>query len=119
MNNIKNVTDASFSAEVLQSETPVLVDFWAPWCGPCRMIAPVLENIADKFDGRLTIAKMNTDENQNTAASYGIMAIPTLIIFKDGKEADRIIGVEPQERLEERLAKAVSFNDKESAGESA
>ncbi|MBN1270818.1 MAG: thioredoxin [Candidatus Aminicenantes bacterium] len=111
MNNIKHVSDSTFETEVLKAKNPVLVDFWAPWCGPCRMVAPILEDISKKFDGQLDIVKVNTDENQTTPMKYGIMAIPTLIIFKDGKEADRIIGLEPQNKLEERLRKLVSASN--------
>jgi thioredoxin 1 len=102
--NINDVTDTTFQAEVLESETPVLVDFWAPWCGPCRVIAPSLEEIADEQAESLRIVKVNVDENQQTAAQFGILAIPTLLLFRNGAEAKRIQGALPKKRLEAELA---------------
>jgi thioredoxin 1 len=101
--NINDVTDTTFQTEVLESETPVLVDFWAPWCGPCRVIAPSLEEIADEQAESLRIVKVNVDENQQTAARYQVLSIPTLIIFKDGAEAKKVIGAYPKKRLEAEL----------------
>jgi thioredoxin 1 len=89
------VTDESFESEVLGSDVPVLVDYWAPWCGPCRMAAPVLEKIADEYEGRLKVCKMNVDENREVASGYRIMSIPTLQLFKDGELVDQVIGVTP------------------------
>ena len=89
------VTDESFETEVLGSEVPVLVDYWAPWCGPCRMAAPVLDKIADEYEGRLKVCKMNVDENREVASGYRIMSIPTLQLFKDGELVDQVIGVTP------------------------
>ena len=89
--NIKNITDASFENDVLKSDRPVLVDFWAEWCGPCKMIAPILDEIADQYAGRLKIAKLNIDDNQTTPASYGVRGIPTLMLFKNGNvEATKV-----------------------------
>ena len=99
---LQDVSDANFQAEVIESETPVLVDFWAPWCGPCRVVAPVLEEIAQERDN-LRIVKLNVDENQQTAARYQVLSIPTLILFKDGAEAKKVIGAYPKRRLEAEL----------------
>ena len=105
--DIVEVTDSNFQAEVLESETAVLVDFWAPWCGPCRVIAPSLEEINDERDD-LRIVKLNVDENQQTAATYDVMSIPTLIVFKNGEIAKKIIGALPKKRLVEELEPAIA-----------
>ena len=97
------VTDATFSAEVEHSPVPVLLDLWAPWCGPCRMIAPVLESLASEWAGRVRIAKLNVDENPATASRFDARSIPLLVVIKDGREVDRIIGVQPREEIERRL----------------
>ncbi|MGX1097196.1 thioredoxin [Amorphus sp. MBR-141] len=94
-----NVTDSSFQADVLDSSEPVVVDFWAEWCGPCKMIAPSLEQIAAEMDGKVKIAKLNIDENQNIAMKYGVRSIPTLILFKDGKPAATQVGAAPKGKL--------------------
>ena len=99
---ITEVTDTNFQAEVIESETPVLVDFWAPWCGPCRVVAPVLEEIAGERDD-LRIVKLNTDENPETAAAFQVLSIPTMILFKAGEPAKKIIGAYPKRKLEAEL----------------
>jgi thioredoxin 1 len=99
---LNDVTDATFQAEVLEAEQAVLVDFWAPWCGPCRVVAPVLEEIAAERQD-LTIVKLNVDDNQQTAAKYEVLSIPTMILFKNGQVAKKIIGAYPKKRLEAEL----------------
>ena len=93
------VTDSSFKEEVLDNEEPVLVDFWAPWCGPCRMVAPVVEEIAIQYQGQLKVVKVNTDENPQVAGQYGIRSIPTLMIFKGGQKVDMVVGAVPKTTL--------------------
>jgi thioredoxin 1 len=105
--SIIEVTDASFQAEVIESETPVLVDFWAPWCGPCRLVSPILEEInADRED--VVVKKVNIDDNMEVAANYGILAIPTMVLFRDGAEAARIQGAMPRKRIEAQLEPALA-----------
>ncbi|XGV86964.1 MAG: thioredoxin [Limnothrix sp. BL-A-16] len=101
------VTDANFEAEVLQSTVPVLVDFWAPWCGPCRMVAPVVDEIAQEFDKKVKVVKLNTDENPGIASQYGIRSIPTLMIFKGGDRVDMVVGAVPKTTLAGTLAKYI------------
>jgi thioredoxin 1 len=105
-----HVSDSEFSKTVLESKQPVLVDFWAAWCGPCRMIAPFVEEIARDYAGRAIVAKMDTDANPQTPMKYGIMGIPTLIIFKDGKEVDRIVGAVPKAMITKKLDAVLSKN---------
>jgi thioredoxin len=105
---ISEVNDNNFQAEVLESDTPVLVDFWAPWCGPCRMVAPVLEEIAQEKGDQLKIVKLNTDENQQTAIAYEVLSIPTLILFKNGQIAKKVIGAYPKRKLEAELEPALA-----------
>lgn len=98
-----HITDANFEQEVIKADVPVLVDFWAPWCGPCQMVAPMLEELAQELGGKIKIAKMNVDENPKTPPQYGIRAIPTLIIFKGGKIVEQITGVVPKDQLKSKL----------------
>jgi len=98
-----SISDDSFEETVLRSSLPVLVDFWAPWCGPCLITGPILEDLAEEFEGRVLMTKFNVDAGSRTPAQYGIMAIPTLIIFKDGKEAGRVLGAFPKHVLEGKI----------------
>ena len=100
---ISEVSDATFEAEVLRSATPVLIDFWAPWCGPCRAIAPVVEELAREYAGKVKIVKMNVDDNPKTPAKYGVRGIPNLIVFKGGQVAEQIVGAVPKARLAKAL----------------
>ena len=108
MASITELTDATFQQEVLNSGVPVLVDFWAPWCGPCRAIAPLLEELAQEYDGRAKICKINVDDHQNSAATYGVRSIPNLLLFKDGQIADQIVGAVPKAKLSGALDTAVA-----------
>ncbi|MEB3311691.1 MAG: thioredoxin [Snowella sp.] len=105
--SVSAVTDQSFSADVLDSAIPVLVDFWAPWCGPCRMVAPVVEEIAQQYGEQIKVVKLNTDENPETASKYGIRSIPTLMIFKNGVKVDMVVGAVPKTTLASTLDKYV------------
>jgi thioredoxin 1 len=108
MANIKEVNDSTFKSEVLESEIPVLVDFWAPWCAPCQMVAPILEAVSEKMGDKMRFVKLNTDENMKTAQDYEIMAIPSLLVFKKGEVAERIVGVRPQDQLEAQLQEIIA-----------
>jgi thioredoxin 1 len=99
------LTDSNFQNEVLQSDKPVLIDFWAEWCGPCKMIAPMVEELANEYDGKLKVGKLDVDSNQQTSMQYGIRSIPTLLIFKGGKVVDQLIGAVPKKMLAEKVAK--------------
>ena len=103
-------TDNNFDQEVLKSDLPVLVDFWAPWCGPCRMVGPIVEQLATELQGKLKVVKVNTDENQSVAVRYGIRSIPTLGIFKDGKVVDSVIGAVPKQYLHDKVQPFLSVN---------
>jgi thioredoxin 1 len=105
---VTEVTDINFQAEVLEAEVPVLVDFWAPWCGPCRMVAPVVEEIAKERGEALKVVKLNTDENQQTAIQYNVLSIPTLILFRHGQAAKTVIGAYPKRKLEAELEPALA-----------
>ncbi|MFA5129833.1 MAG: thioredoxin [Patescibacteria group bacterium] len=103
----KTYTDANFEAEVLKADKPVLVDFWAPWCGPCKMMAPTIEQIAKELDGKVLVGKMNVDESNTYAQQFGIMSIPTFLIFKDGKVVEQMIGVMDKEDMKEKIVKYI------------
>ena len=105
--SVTDVKESEFKDAVLDSNVPVLVDFWAPWCGPCRMVAPVVEEIADQYDGKVKVVKLNTDENPKIASQYGIRSIPTLIIFKGGEKVDMVVGAVPKTTLANTLEKYI------------
>lgn len=105
--NLHEFTDANFDDEVLQSSEPVLVDFWAPWCGPCRMLMPTIEQLSEEFAGKVKVGKVNTDENQGTAANYGITSIPTVMLFQNGEMVDKVVGAPGKDHFVNMLNTAV------------
>jgi thioredoxin 1 len=108
---VTEVNDADFEKQVLQSETPVLVDFWAAWCGPCRALAPVVDAVAQEYDGKLKVVKMDVDKNNMTPGRYGIRGIPALLVFKGGKVADQIVGYVPKEHIDQTLKRVLSVSN--------
>jgi thioredoxin 1 len=104
----QEITDGNFDEEVIKSDVPVLVDFWAPWCGPCRMVAPIVEELAEEYAGKVKFTKLNTDDNINTAMRFGIRSIPTLLIFRRGELAGQIIGFRPKSELKNNLEKVLT-----------
>jgi thioredoxin 1 len=108
MSKPQNVSDTEWDVEVLSSDTPVLVDFWAPWCGPCRMVAPVVDELAEEYDGKVKFVKLNTDDNIETASKYGIRSIPTIMVFKGGEAVDQVVGFRPKSELKKSLDKALA-----------
>ena len=105
--NLIQITDEQFKETIETAGQPVLVDFWAPWCGPCRAVAPILEELAEEYDGKVLIAKVNTDQNQLTPMQYGVRGIPTMVLFRDGQEIDRFVGALPKDSLRQWLDSAV------------
>ena len=108
MSAVQQISDDTFESEVLRSETPVLIDFWAPWCGPCKAIAPVVEELASEYAGKLKVVKMNVDDNPRTPGRYGVRGIPNLIVFKGGQVQEQIVGAVPKARLSQAIQKVVS-----------
>ncbi len=108
MSKPQDVSDNEWDVEVLSNDTPVLVDFWAPWCGPCRMVAPVVDELAEEYDGKVKFVKLNTDDNIETASKYGIRSIPTLMVFKGGEVVEQVVGFRPKSELKKSLDKALA-----------
>lgn len=110
MGMAKEITDANFEEQIIKSGKPALIDFWAVWCGPCKMIEPIIEELAERYKDRAVVGKMNVDENYNVPVQYGIRAIPTILFFKDGEVVDRVVGVVPAAVLEDKLKKLIGEN---------
>jgi len=108
MSKPTEVTDNNWETEVLKADQPVLVDFWAPWCGPCRMVAPIVDELATEYDGKVKFLKLNTDDNTQTASRYGVRSIPTLMMFKGGEAVDHVIGFRPKSQLKQTSEKALA-----------
>ena len=108
MNNSREFTDANFQSEVLDSDQPVLVDFWAAWCGPCRVVGPTIEELAQDYDGTVKVGKLNVDENPQAARDYGINSIPSVLLFQDGKVVETLVGVQPKQRYEQALGQVAA-----------
>lgn len=104
----KEINDSNFASSVIQSDVPVLVDFWAPWCGPCLAIGPTIDELAQEFDGKLVVAKMNVDENANVPAEYGVRSIPYMVLFHEGKIVDSIVGAQPKAKIKELINKVIN-----------
>lgn len=107
MSKVREITDTSFDSDVLKSDSPTLIDFWAPWCGPCRMVAPIVEELSEEYSGKVNFVKMNTDENPQVPSKYGIRSIPSLLIFKGGELTGTIVGYRPKGEIKKRLEEAI------------
>ena len=108
MSKAFEVTDSSFESDVVEATTPVVVDFWAVWCGPCRMVSPIVDELATEYEGKVSFAKLNVDENPEVSMKYGIRSIPTLLVFKDGKPVDQIVGALPKKEMQKRVEAAIA-----------
>ncbi len=106
--SVESISDQDFQKVVLEADKPVVVDFWAPWCGPCRMVSPIVEELSNDYGEKVRFAKMNTDDNETTSTQFGIWSIPTLIIFKDGKEVNRLVGFAPKEQLKRQIDRSLA-----------